>query len=81
VSFALLTLWLHDDLLAGGKAARAIAVFIATFWTIRVAIDFFWYDCRDWPPGNALVMGHALATSLFSCLAVIYWSAALGLAR
>jgi Membrane bound O-acyl transferase family len=81
VSFALLTLWLHDDLLAGVKAARALALFIATFWTIRVAVDFVWYDYRDWPPGNALVMGHALATSLFSGLALIYWAVVAGVAR
>ena len=81
VSFAFLTWWLHDDLLTGARAARAIATFIATFWTARVAIDLFWYDYRDWPPGNALVMGHALATSLFCGLALIYWAAAAGVAH
>jgi hypothetical protein len=81
VSFALLTWWLHDDLLAGARAARAIALFIATFWSVRVAVDFFWYDYRDWPPGNALVMGHALATSLFSGLALVYWAVVAGVAR
>jgi hypothetical protein len=77
VSFASLTWRLHDAFLAGELAARWFAGFIAIFWTVRVLIDFFWYDHRDWPQGNALVAGHALATSLFSTLAAVYWFTAL----
>lgn len=76
VSFAALTWALHDSLLAGEPAARWIAGFIAVFWTVRVIIDFVWYDYRDWPRGNALVVGHALVTSLFCTLAAVYWFAA-----
>ena len=78
VSFAVLTWQLHDSFLAGDPAARAIASFIAVFWSVRVLIDIFWYDHRDWPEGNTMVAGHALATSLFCTLAAIYWVAALG---
>jgi len=77
VGFAVLTWRLHDDFLAGLPAARYLAGFIALFWTIRVAADIFWYDARDWPSGNGLVVGHALLTSLFCSLASIYWVAAL----
>jgi alginate O-acetyltransferase complex protein AlgI len=80
LSFSVLTCWLHDDLLAGVRAARGIALFIAVFWTVRVVVDFGWYDYRDWPKGNSLVVGHALATSLFCALALIYWAAAIGTA-
>jgi len=73
VSFAALTWRLHDSFLAGEPAARCIAAFIAIFWTVRVLVDVFWYDHRDWPQGNALVAGHALVTSLFCTLAAIYW--------
>jgi alginate O-acetyltransferase complex protein AlgI len=76
-SFAALTWRLHDEFLAGELAARCVAGFIATFWTIRVMVDLFWYDHRDWPQGNALVTGHALVTSLFCSLATVYWFAAL----
>jgi hypothetical protein len=81
VSFAALTWRLHDEFLAGELAARWIAGFIAVFWTVRVLIDLFWYDHRDWPQGNALVAAHALATSLFCTLAVVYWFAAFAPAR
>ena len=76
VSFAVLTWRLHDSFLAGESAARGLAGFIAVFWTVRVLADAFWYDSRDWPAGNAMVVGHALLTSLFSSLAVVYWFAA-----
>jgi len=75
VSFSALTWRLHDSFLAGDPAARGIALFIAIFWTIRILADVFWYDSRDWPPGNALVAGHALLTSLFCTLAAVYWFA------
>jgi hypothetical protein len=76
VSFAILTWRLHDAFLAGETAARGLAAFIAVFWTARVAIDFLWYDHRDWPRGNSLVAGHALVTTLFLALASVYWYAA-----
>ena len=76
VGFSALTWNLHDAFLAGEKAARWLAGFIAIFWSVRVAIDFVWYDSRDWPQGNAFVAGHALLTSLFCALATVYWFAA-----
>jgi alginate O-acetyltransferase complex protein AlgI len=81
VSFAVLTWRLHDEFLAGELAARWIAGFIAIFWSVRVLVDIFWYDHRDWPPGNALLAGHALVTSLFCTLAAVYWFAAFTPAR
>ena len=77
VGFAALTWRLHDEFLSGDPAARGLAAFIATFWTVRILADIFWYDHRDWPAGNALVAGHALITSLFCALATVYWLAAL----
>ena len=77
VSFAVLTWRLHDSFLAGEPVARSLAAFIAIFWTVRVLVDVFWYDHRDWPGGNSMVAGHAMITSLFSTLAGIYWITAL----
>ena len=77
VGFAVLTWCLHDAFVAGDPAARGIACFIAIFWSVRVAVDLLWYDHRDWPVGNALLAGHAMATSLFCALAVVYWAAAI----
>jgi alginate O-acetyltransferase complex protein AlgI len=81
ISFAALTWGLHDEMVAGDRAARGLALFIAVFWTVRVLVDIFWYDHRDWPPGNALIAGHALVTSLFCMLAAVYWLTALAPVR
>jgi alginate O-acetyltransferase complex protein AlgI len=81
VSFGVLTWRLHDEILAGALSARWLAGFIAVFWTVRVLIDIFWYDHRDWPAGNTLLAGHALVTSLFCGMAAVYWFAAFVPAR
>lgn len=36
IGFAAATFWLHDSLLTGEQSARAIALFIALFWSLRV---------------------------------------------
>ncbi len=78
VSFALLTWQLHDSFLTSDPAVRAIGCFIAVLWSVRLLVDIFRYDHRDWPAGNTMVAGHALATRLCCTLATIYWAAALG---
>ena len=78
VSFGSLTLLFREDLaMRTQPLARALAALIGAFWTIRILVDIFWYDHRDWPPGNAMVTGHALLTTLFLCLAGTYWIVAL----
>ena len=73
-SFGVLTLLLHHELLHGERAARALAVFIAVYWTARIAIDFLYYEHKDWPKGAQFVAGHLLLTGLFCALAVTYWA-------
>lgn len=78
LSFGAITLLFREDLAFPTQPlARALAALIGAFWTIRVLVDVFWYDHRDWPPGNAMVAGHALLTTLFLGVASTYWVAAL----
>jgi hypothetical protein len=78
VGFGVLTLLFREDLVQRAHPlARALSAFIAAFWTIRILTDLFWYDHRDWPPGNAMVTGHALLTTLFCALAGTYWAVAI----
>jgi alginate O-acetyltransferase complex protein AlgI len=72
VSFGLLTIALHDELLRGDRAALALAAFIATYWLARVGVDLFYFDHRDWPAGTRFVVGHLLLTGLFLALALTY---------
>ena len=73
-AFGVLTLFLHQEMLHGERAATALAAFIAVYWTARIAVDFFYYDNKDWPQGAQFVVGHILLTGLFCALAVTYWA-------
>lgn len=73
IAFGVLTLALHAELLRGDRSALALAIFIGTYWTARVAVDALYFSHGDWPQGRQFVVGHALLTTLFSLLAVCYW--------
>jgi hypothetical protein len=72
VSFGVLTLWLHDEMLHGERGGLALAAFIGVYWLLRVIVDFTYYDHTDWPKGRGFVVGHALLTLLFVFLFVTY---------
>ena len=72
LSFGVLTLLLHDEMLRGQRAGLALAAFIGLYWLLRVVVDFTYYEHADWPPGRAFVVGHVLLTLLFIFLLVTY---------
>ena len=72
ISFGVLTLLLHNELLRGDRAALGLASFIGLFWTARLFVDFFYFSHADWPKGRAFVVGHGLLSSLFVVLASTY---------
>lgn len=80
VAFGALTLALHSELLRGERAALGLALFIGAYWTLRIAVEFFYYDLADWPQGQGVVAGRLLLTLLFiylagSNLALFFWQA------
>ena len=72
VSFGVLTLALHNELLRGDRAAVGLACFNAVFWLTRLFTDFFYFKHEDWPKGAQFVVGHTLLTGLFIALAATY---------
>lgn len=70
--FGALTLYLHDEMLRGDRAALALALLIGIFWLARLAIDFFYFGHDDWPKGRMFQVGHLLLTFLFVCLSFTY---------
>ncbi|HXX44902.1 MAG TPA: hypothetical protein VEJ38_09250 [Candidatus Acidoferrales bacterium] len=72
IAFGLLTLALHSEMLNGDRAAIFLAAFIGIYWTTRLAVDFAYYEHKDWPTGRMFVVGHALLTLLFVFLATTY---------
>ena len=78
IAFGTISLLLHDEILRGDRAARALAFFIGFYWLLRIIVDFTYYSHRDWPEGVAFRVGHFLLTSLFvflsgSYLSVAFW--------
>jgi len=74
IAFGTLTLFLHHEFLTGDRAALAVAAFIAIFWTLRILVDFVYFEHSDWPAGVPFVIGHFLLTALFVALASTYWA-------
>jgi hypothetical protein len=72
LAFGTLTLTLHAELLRGDRAALGLALFIGTYWTVRILVDAFYFSHEDWPKGKLFLLGHVLLTSLFAALAVSY---------
>jgi len=72
LSFGVLTLLLHDEMLRGERAGLALSVFIGIYWLLRVVVDFTYFEHADWPKGRAFVAGHVLLTLLFILLLVTY---------
>lgn len=78
VSFGILTLALRSELLRGDRGALGLALFIGVYWTLRIVVEFFYYDLADWPQGRGMVAGRILLTLLFiylagSNLALFFW--------
>ncbi len=72
LGFGTLTLFLHNELLRGDRAALALATFAGVFWLSRLLVDVFYFDHADWPKGAAFVAGHALLMATFVALSFTY---------
>jgi len=72
ISFSVLTFAFHGDFVRGAPLAIGVAFFVGVFWLLRVLIDCFYFEHKDWPVGPQFVAGHALLTSLFSFLVATY---------
>ena len=72
ISFGILTLYLHDEMLHGGRVALGIALFIGIFWIARVLTDLFYFSHKDWPSGINMFVGHCLLMALFLMLSMTY---------
>lgn len=72
VSFGVLTAVFHDQFVAGTPLALGLCAMISVFWSARILVDTFYFSHDDWPEGVEFVVGHALLTSLFLLLVVIY---------
>ena len=82
IGFGTLTLVLHAELLRGDRCALGLALFIGTYWILRIVVDAFYFSHADWPKGRRFVAGHVLLILLFisfasSYLGLFVWHACL----
>jgi hypothetical protein len=82
VAFGLVSLLRPAWLLDGSGLATAVSGFIATYWGVRLALQFTYLDRSDAPAGRVFRIAEAALVSLFVALTATYASAlAANLAR
>jgi hypothetical protein len=76
VSFGLMTFTFAGTLAAGGGLARALCVFLALFWTIRLVAATFVFDVRPYLTNQFWRLGYHATNIAFIYLPVVYaWTA------
>jgi hypothetical protein len=76
VAFGLLSALAPDRLLDGSLLARAIAAFIALWWTVRLVLQFAYLDRGGAPAGLRYRWAEGALVSLFVFLALVYGAVA-----
>ena len=76
VSFGCLTLTLAGTLAAGSVLARALCVFLAVFWTLRLIAATFVFDLRPYLTSVYRRVGYHVINIVFISLPVVYVLAA-----
>ena len=72
VAFGLVSLFAPGWLLDGSGLATAVSGFIATYWSVRLVLQFTYLDRSDAPQGPWFSAAEAALVSLFVSLGVTY---------
>jgi hypothetical protein len=76
VSFGLITVIFAQTLASGGGLARAICIFLALFWTIRLIAAAFVLDVSPYLKNSFWRTGYHATNIAFAYLPVVYaWAA------
>lgn len=82
VSFGTITVALAPSLAAGGSLARALCIFLAAFWTLRLVAATFVFDLRPYLTDTYRRIGYHAINLVFIYLPIVYaWAAWKGGAR
>ena len=76
VGFSVITIVFADTLAAGGPLARALCVFFAVFWSLRLAVASFVFDMRPYLTNRYRRVGYHALNIVFAFLPVVYVLAA-----
>jgi hypothetical protein len=72
VSFGVMTFTFAGTLAAGSGLARALCVFLALFWTVRLVAATFVFDVRPYLTNNAWRLGYHATNIVFIYLPLVY---------
>ena len=75
VAFGALSTLAPAWLLDGSGLAAAVSGFIATYWSVRLALQFLYLDRSDAPAGARYRAAEAALVALFVFLAAVYGAA------
>jgi hypothetical protein len=77
VGFGTLSILLPEQLALGTPLARGVCLFIALFWTARLAVQFFIFNAKPHLKNRLLALGYHGLTVVFFYHAVVFSLAAL----
>jgi hypothetical protein len=72
LSFGVLTLVLHDELVRGDRSATALSAFIGLYWLARIVVDATAFRGAPWPRGALYRAGHVALVAMFGYFAAVY---------
>jgi hypothetical protein len=76
VAFSIITIVFADTLAGGGPLARALCLFFAAFWTLRLIAAHFVFDMRPYLTTSYRRVGYHVLNVVFAYLPVVYTLAA-----
>lgn len=76
VSFGLITVTLAGTLASGSNLARAMCIFLAAFWTLRLVAATFVFDVRPYLTNSFWRLGYHATNIVFVYLPMVYVLAA-----
>ncbi len=79
VAFAAVSIILRHELAAGTPLARAVCGYISLFWGIRLVIQLFFFDAKEYLRNRFLWLGYHGLTCVFAYHTLVYgWAAMSG---
>src|SRR5262249_46245663 len=76
-SFCVISTFFAGALADGSVLARVVCMFLAVFWTLRLAVATFVFDMEPYLTGRLRRAGYAAMNVVFAYLPVVYTMAAL----
>ncbi len=73
--FALTTLMLADELMAGSGIGNMLLVFMGAWWTGRIYCQFFYFDRTGIPETRFNKVAEGILVVMFFALVTVYWGA------